>query len=125
VTTPEAAAQVWMIPAHNSGRNPLEAVDQVGHGDLRRVVNEQVHVVCLAVELDQFGLEVGADLPEDPFEVTQVLVVEYPPAVLRDKDQVDVEDEHAVPSVAHVVVVGHRPSVYCATWKRGMPTGCV
>ena len=88
--TPEAVVQFGMVSAHNSGRDPLEAVDQVGHGDLGWVVDEQVHMVRLAVELDQLALEVVADTSEDRFEVVQVLVAEHSPTVFCDKDQVGV-----------------------------------
>jgi len=47
----------------------LWAVDEVGHGDLGRVVDVEVAVVGFAVELDELGLEVGADLAEDRLEV--------------------------------------------------------
>jgi hypothetical protein len=90
VATPEAAVQFGMVSAHNPCRDALEAVDQVGHGDLGGVVDEQVDVIGLPIELGQLSAEVGADSPEDCFEVSQVLVVEHPPPVFCDKDQVDV-----------------------------------
>ena len=90
---PEAPAKLGVVAAHNSGRDALEAVDEVGHGDLGRVVDDKVDVVGVPVELGQLSAEVGADFPEDRPEVAQVLVVEHRRAVLGDKDQVDVEDE--------------------------------
>jgi hypothetical protein len=97
---PEAPAKLGVVAAHNSGRDALEAVDEVGHGDLGRVVDDKVDVVGVPVELGQLSAEVGADFPEDRPEVAQVLVVEHRGAVPCDKDQVDVEDEHAVTAMA-------------------------
>jgi hypothetical protein len=34
------------IPAQDAGGHALEAVHEVGHGDLRRVVHQQVHVAA-------------------------------------------------------------------------------
>jgi hypothetical protein len=47
------------------GVDALEGVDQFGELDFRRVVHEQVGVVLFSVELLEFGLEVGAELPHD------------------------------------------------------------
>jgi hypothetical protein len=50
-----------------------------------------VDVIALAVELDQFGLEVGADGAHDLFASPQDLVGERSAPVLGREDQVGVE----------------------------------
>jgi hypothetical protein len=50
---------------HASRGYTLEAVDQLGQADLGGIVDQQMNVILLAVEFLQFGLEVGADRPED------------------------------------------------------------
>lgn len=47
------------------GGDALEAVDQPGDSNRRRVVHEKVHMVTLAVELRQFRAEVRAHVPHD------------------------------------------------------------
>jgi hypothetical protein len=61
--------EFWVLLAESAGGDALEAVDQLGEGDLRREVHEQVDVVVLAVELHPFACEVGADDPHDFFRV--------------------------------------------------------
>jgi hypothetical protein len=62
-------------------------------------VHEEVDMTLLAVELDQFGFEVGADGSHDFLAASQDLVGERPAPVLRSEDQVGVEgvDNRAVP----------------------------
>ena len=55
------ARQVGELVAHPPAGHAFEAVDQLRQGDLGREVDEQVDVVVLAVELDQFGFEVDAN----------------------------------------------------------------
>jgi hypothetical protein len=42
---PEAAAQVWVVVAHDLGRDAVEVVEEVGHGDGGRVGDVEVDVV--------------------------------------------------------------------------------
>ena len=80
----------------------LEAVDQLGQGDLGWEVDEQVDVVVLAVELDQLGLEVGAHRPHDLLHPGQVPVAEHLVPVFRHENQVSVQGENAVSASADV-----------------------
>jgi hypothetical protein len=63
-------------------------------------VHEEVDVILLAVELDQFGFEVGADGLHDFLAAAQDLVGEGPAPVLRSEDQVGVEgvDDRTAPA---------------------------
>ncbi|GAA4884648.1 hypothetical protein GCM10023235_76940 [Kitasatospora terrestris] len=49
--------QVGELLAHAAGADALEAVDELGRGDLGWDIHEQVDVVVLAVELDRLDLE--------------------------------------------------------------------
>ena len=51
--------------AQQTAGDALEAVHEVGDGDLGRVLHQQVDMIILAVHLDQLRLEVGADPGED------------------------------------------------------------
>ena len=68
-----SAGPVPGTPGGAGGRtDALERVDQLGQGDLRREVHQQVDVVVLAVELDQLALEVRAHGPHDLLHARQV-----------------------------------------------------
>ncbi|MBB5938418.1 hypothetical protein FHS42_005507 [Streptomyces zagrosensis] len=65
-----------ILLAEPAGTDALEAVDQLGRGNFRRDVHEQVDVVVLAVALDQLAFEVGAHGTHDLFPARQVGVLE-------------------------------------------------
>ena len=100
---PVVADQVGELLAEPAGGDALEAVDQLGHGDLRREVHQQVDVVVLAVELHQLGFEVLADGPHDLFAARQVGVGEHLVPVLRHENQVGVHAETTVSASADVL----------------------
>ena len=62
---PQVLVDVLGYLAESSRGDALEGADQFGDGDFRRVVHEKVDVVGIAVELDRFCSEVGADHPHD------------------------------------------------------------
>jgi len=62
-------------------------------------------MVVLAVHLDQLRLKVAADLGEDDSQPLNGVAIEYLSAIFRQKDQVDVHLEHAVPSMPNIVAV--------------------
>lgn len=62
--------------------------------------DQQVHVVGLAVELDQLDIEFGADLTHGVLAQGEHRVVEHPTAVLGYEHHVDVQQRHAVPAAA-------------------------
>ena len=78
----------------------LEAVDQLGEGDLRRVVDEQVDVIVLAAALDQLRLEVAAHLGKDAVQVADGEVGQHVSAVFGDKDQMDMQHVDDMPACA-------------------------
>ncbi|GLW99281.1 hypothetical protein Misp02_33680 [Microtetraspora sp. NBRC 16547] len=51
--------------AQQACRDALEGVDQGGQSHLGRIVDQQMHVVAVAVELDQFRSETVAHLDHD------------------------------------------------------------
>jgi len=102
-------AGVIFLAQHAAG-HALEAVDQGGYGDLRRVVHLQMNVIIFAVELDQFGLKVTTDTGKDAPHVIQNRFCEYAPSIFGHKDQVYVHDKYTVSSVANFVVFIHRPN---------------
>ncbi len=74
-----------------------------------------MHMVALAIHLDQRGFKVRADLGEHPAQSVYRIAVKHFAPIFRHKDQVDVHLENAVPSVPNFVVIAHRPK-----YNRGM-----
>ena len=68
-------------------RHALEAVHQRGDGHLRRVLDQQVHVIVFPVELAQLRAEVAADLPHRVLAAPEHVRVEDAAPVLRHEDQ--------------------------------------
>src|SRR6266513_1699739 len=68
-----------------------------------------MHVVALAVQLDQLGLEVGADLGEDSSEGFDSLAIKAAVAAFGDKDQMNVHCRSAMPAVSKVLDFVHGP----------------
>ena len=67
-------------------------------------------MIVLTVHLDQLRLEIGADLAEDHTETVDGIAIEYPAAIFRHKDQMDVYLENTVPPTPNIVVIAHRPN---------------
>ena len=63
----------------------LEAVHQPRHRDLRRVGDEQVHMIIVTIELHQTRAEVGADIVEDLTEQAEMAPVSTPRRYLVTK----------------------------------------
>jgi hypothetical protein len=76
VNSPPAFGRGGCLQPYPGGGDALEAVDQLGDGDLRRVVHQEVDVIAFAVELLEFRFEVLAHLAHDLFAACQHLVVE-------------------------------------------------
>ncbi len=66
------------------------------------IVHQQVNVVVFAVQLNQFCLEIGADLGKDGAKAVDGISVKHPIPILGDEDQVNVKLEHAMPTVSNV-----------------------
>lgn len=75
------------------------------------VLDQQMHMIILAVHLDQLRLEIGTGLGEDDAQSVDGVAVEHFATVLRHKDQVDVHLENAVPPMPYIVVIAHRPRI--------------
>jgi putative transposase len=68
-------------------------------------------MVILSVELNQFGLEVGAYGGKDAAQVVDHFFGEYTTSIFSHKDQVNVHVKNTVPTVSNIVVFLHRPSI--------------
>ena len=93
-----ADARVVLFADHAAG-HALEAAHQRRDGDLGRVVHQQVDVIVLTVELNQFRLEVGTDAGEYPVQVIEDFLGEHFAAIFGHKDQMHMHQEYAVPSL--------------------------
>lgn len=99
-----------VLAKHPAG-DPFECVHELGDRDLRRVLNQEVHVIVFAVALQERGLEVLARGPEHSREVIDHLSREHSAPVLSNEDQVDVHGRNNVPTTAVLVRICHRPSL--------------
>src|ERR1035438_2803173 len=70
-------------------------------------------MVVLAIELYQFGSKVVAYSGKDAPQIVEYLFGEALPPVFCNEDQVYMHHEYAVSSVSNIVVVLHRPRIYC------------
>ena len=68
---------------------------------LRRIVNEQMNVVGLAVELYKLSLEVAANLGEDVTKAMDGISVKYSFPILGHEDQMYVELKNTMPTVSN------------------------
>jgi hypothetical protein len=59
-------------------RDALEGVHQPGDRNVRRVGDEQLHVIVLPAHLDQLGAEVGTYAGEHLAQGVQMLAGQYP-----------------------------------------------
>jgi len=66
------------------------------------IVHQQVNVVVFAVHLNQFCLEIGADLGKDGAQSVDGISVQHPMSILGDEDQVNVELENAMSTMSNV-----------------------
>ena len=111
---PDAPLQIREVPTDQPRRNALEAVDQLRELHGRRVLDQQVYVVVLAIARHEHGPEVGADLPECSGQVVDVFGLEHAPAILGHEHQVDVKCGYAGSATPIVLVIVHneelRPS---------------
>ncbi len=97
---PEFLANVrkGFFPDH-AARNPLEAVDQGRDRNGRGVVDQQVHMVVFAVELDQRCTEVPADGRKDRLQLMQNFSGKDIASIFCDKDQMNMHRKNAMPSL--------------------------
>lgn len=93
-----------------AGRDAFEAVHQPGHGDLRRVLDQEVNVVLFPIALGEVRAEVDTHLGEHVAEEVVVFSGQHTTSVLGHEDQVNVHSENAVPAGPVVLLGGHRPT---------------
>lgn len=82
------------------GGAAFKPLHQSGDRQGGRIGNEQVHVVGFAVELDQLGVEVGADAAHGVLGEGEHRIGEHRASVLGHEYQVCVEQRHAVSGAA-------------------------
>ena len=81
-----------------------------------------MHVVALAVQLDQLGLEVGADLGEDSSECFDSLAIKAAVAAFGDKDQMDVHcRRQCLPCLRSLIL--SMDQIIMKAWNVGKPSG--
>ena len=95
-----------------AGGHAFQGVHQRRDGHLGRVLDQQVHVVILAVALREYGAEVLADLPEDLREIADHLPRENATPVFRHEDQMHVERGNHMPATPVIIGASHRPTWY-------------
>jgi len=100
--------------AEPPGGHSLEGVHQRRNRDLGRVLDQQVHVIILAVALREHRAEVLADLPEHVGQVADHLPGEDTTPVLCHEDQVNVQRGNYVPATPVIIGASHRPTWYSA-----------
>ena len=100
----------WHALSEHPGGNTLEAVDQFGELDLRRVIDQNVNVVVFTFERSEFNIEVVADFLHHFFENVQSFAGKDPFAVFGHKDQVRVNGKNTVPACSNFVFCCHRPN---------------
>ncbi len=105
-----ADAAAGVFASYGVGRTALEPLHQGGDRQIGRAVHEEVYVVGLAVELDQLGVEFGADSAHGVFAQGEDRVGENRPPVFGHEHQVRVQRRHAVAGAAiGGLHVGGRP----------------
>lgn len=82
---PAAKGKVRRRPQH-----VLETVHESGNSHLGWIFDTRVHIIALAVHLDQLYIGVGADLCEVRSQPLDGITLEHLPAVFRHKVQIDV-----------------------------------
>ncbi len=98
-----------MLLSETTRGNAFEAIDQMGKRQFRRVFNQKMHMVIFPVAINQDCFKVLADLCKDVAQGLMGSSSQNFPAVLGDKDQVDMELENAVSASAKFVCICHRP----------------
>ena len=67
---------------------------------LRWVIDKQMDVFGFAVHLNQLGFKIKADLLKHHFQALDGVSIKYLSSILGDEDQVNVEQENAMPAVS-------------------------
>lgn len=86
----------WKLLPEHPRADALEVVRQGRHGDRRRVLDQQVHMVCLAVQLQQLEAHLLGNAQAHLPHPIQSRAAQDLAAVLHDKHQMDNEPRNAV-----------------------------
>ena len=92
--------KVAKLLAQQPRRDALERSDQSGQGYFGRVVDQQMHVVVVAVELHQLGIKILADTCENQLHGIEMFFVEHVAPILGYEYQMNMEGKYAMSSVA-------------------------
>ena len=103
-------AQRKFLPQHPRA-DALEVVHQGRHRDGGRVFDQQVDMVCLAVELQQLEAHLLGNAQADRLHPRQVLRLQNAAAVLDDEDQMDDKPRNTVPASPERDLTHYRPTV--------------
>lgn len=77
-------------------RYAFQAIHQFRQAHLRRIIDQQMHVVTFAVELLQFDIEVGTNRSEDFLKPVEVFIGQHLAAPLGRENQVSVQHKNNV-----------------------------
>ena len=109
---PELLAYLGMAAfADHPARYAFQAIHQCRDRHFRRIGAEDVNMVVLAVEFEQFAFEVLAYRRHDRAHLGEDGLREDAAPVFGDKDQVHVNVEYAMASGSYVLPCNHRPSI--------------
>lgn len=96
--------KVAKLLAQQPRRDALERSDQSGQGYFGRVVDQQMHVVVVAVELHQLGIKILADTGENQLHGIEMFFVEHVAPILGYEYQVHMKSENTMPSMAKIAI---------------------
>jgi hypothetical protein len=92
------------------GGYALEAVHQRGDRRGWRILDQQMHVVVLAIARPKLGAKIGADFGKDGSDFLDGRAIEYMSTIFCHKDQVDMKHENAGSAATNVTCNAHRPN---------------
>lgn len=90
--------QFWELLAQHPAAHTLEVVHQRRHRERRRVLDQQVHMVRLAVELQQLEAHLLGDTQTDRLHPVQRSTAQGLAPILHDEHQVNDKPRNAVPA---------------------------
>ena len=93
---PVLVHDVGTLLAQQAARDTLQAVHELGQLHVWRVIHQQVHVVVLAVHLNELRAEVLAHAREDALQRLDVPAIEYFAPVFRCEHQMRMDEEDTV-----------------------------
>lgn len=102
---------VLALGAKPSTGHPLQAVHQGGDRVLGVEGDQQVNVVCLAVELQKSGFKVGTHGLEHLLKKAQGRIVQTSLAVFGDEHQMCFQVENAMPALTYIQLTPLTPNL--------------